>query len=54
MFSNLTLIAALVFALWLATVVVYFYVSRQQGDLQAEIDALREQLGSAETDGDNG
>ena len=54
MFSNLTLIAVLVFALWIVTIGVYLYVSRQQGDIQSDIDALRKELGAAEKERDDG
>ena len=54
MFSNLTLIAVLVFVLWIVTVSAYFYATRQQSDLQTDIDALRDALAADEKDDEYG
>ena len=42
--SNLTVLAIIIIAVWLATMAYYYYASRQQREIQEELDALRAQL----------
>ena len=44
MLDNLSLLAAVIIILWLATLAYYFYTSRQQKDIQNDIDWLRKKL----------
>jgi hypothetical protein len=44
MLENLTLLAIIIILLWLASLTYYFYVSRQQKEIQKDVDWLREQL----------
>jgi hypothetical protein len=44
MLDNLYLLAAIIIILWLATLAYYFYTSRQQKDIQQEIEWLRDHL----------
>ena len=47
---NLVVIAILVVVLWLGVLGLYFYSSRQQRDLQTEIEALQQVLDKLESD----
>lgn len=49
---NLTLIAAIVTILWLASLGFYIYSSRRQRSLQEEIEALRQKLDESGLDED--
>jgi preprotein translocase subunit YajC len=42
--NNLTLLGLLIIFLWLVAYGYYFYVSRKQRDISAEIDELRDEL----------
>jgi len=44
MFENLMVIVAIVVILWLVGFAVYLYASRQQQDLTAQIEDLRQLL----------
>jgi len=44
MFDNLLLIAILVIVFWLSILIFYLYTSRQQQNLQADIETLRQML----------
>lgn len=50
MLESLPLIAILFFLFWLLIFFLYFRVSRQQRDLQQEIDALRNRLQESRED----
>jgi hypothetical protein len=42
--DNLALLGLLIILLWLVAYAYYFYVSRKQRDISAEIDELRDKL----------
>jgi hypothetical protein len=42
--NNLTLVGLLIIFLWLVAYGYYFYVSRKQQDISAEINELRDEL----------
>jgi hypothetical protein len=44
MLDNLNLLAIVIILLWLGSLAYYFYVSRQQKEIQKDVDWLREQL----------
>ncbi|HEX6385764.1 MAG TPA: hypothetical protein VF177_13925 [Anaerolineae bacterium] len=50
MLDNLPLIAIVLIILWLAAFAFYMYTSRQQRDIENELDALKKMLGPEETD----
>ena len=52
MLENLLLIAVVIMILWVGVLAYYLYTSRQQTDLQKEIEDLRDMLD--ETDDHNG
>lgn len=41
MFDNLVLLAVIVLALWLGSLGLYLYASRQQQDIEKELKSLR-------------
>lgn len=51
MLDNLLPVAIVIIILWLGLLAYNFYVSRQQNELGAEIDTLREQLDAIEGEG---
>lgn len=48
MLDNLSLLAAMIIILWLATLAYYFYTSRQHKDIQHDIEWLRQHLNEDE------
>lgn len=44
MLENLTLLAIIIIIFWLGALTFYFYTSRQQHDIQNDLDALRAKL----------
>lgn len=42
--DNLTILATVIIVFWLGALAFYFYTSRQQKDIRAELDALRARL----------
>jgi preprotein translocase subunit YajC len=44
MFDNLVLIAVVIMILWIGVLAYYLVTSRQQKDLQEDIESLREML----------
>jgi preprotein translocase subunit YajC len=42
--DNLTLLAAIIILFWLGAIAYFFYTSRQQREIQEELDALRQML----------
>jgi CcmD family protein len=44
MFDNLTLLAVIIIAVWVATLAYFFYMSRQQTEIRDELKELREML----------
>lgn len=46
--GNLTILAVLIIVIWLAALVYYYRTSRQQREIQEELDALRAQLEETE------
>ena len=53
MFENLMVIVAIVIILWLIGFAVYLYASRQQQDLTAQVEALRQLLDAEGEDAEN-
>ena len=41
MLDNLTLLAIVIIVVWAATLVFYFYTSRQQKDIREELEEVR-------------
>ena len=52
MIDNLTVLAVIVIVLWIATLLYYYRVSRQQREIQEELDALRVRLEETEGRGE--
>lgn len=52
MFDNLTLIAAVVIVFWLGVFAYYMITSRQQQNLQQDIEELQQMLGEETPDED--
>jgi len=50
MLDNLAMIAIVLIVLWLAAFAFYIYTSRQQQDIEEDLEALKKMLGPAETD----
>lgn len=48
MLENLVVVAVVIILLWLGAMAYYLFVSRQQNDLEDEIEKLRTQLDNAE------
>lgn len=48
MFENLVVVAIIIILLWVGAFVYYFYVSRQQNELEDEIEKLKTQLDKVE------
>lgn len=44
MFDNLAVVAGLIILFWLGILVAYVFISRQQTDLQKEIEDLEKQV----------
>ncbi|MFO7681556.1 MAG: hypothetical protein R6X34_16045 [Chloroflexota bacterium] len=44
MFSNLWLVTIIIFVLWVAVMGYYLYSSRQQENLQSQVEALQKML----------
>ncbi len=44
MFSNLWLVTIIIFGLWIAAMGYYLYASRQQEDLESQVESLRKML----------
>lgn len=42
--DNLTMLAIVIIVFWLGALAFYFYTSRQQRDIRADLDALRARL----------
>lgn len=52
MLDNLTLLAVIISVFWLGALGYYFYTSRQQDEIRADLDALRAKLDELEGRGD--
>ena len=50
MLDNLSVIAVVLIVLWLAAFAFYIYTSRQQQEIEEELEALKKMLGPADTD----
>lgn len=44
MLDNLTLLAVVIIVFWLGALAYFFYTSRQQKEIQEELDILRDML----------
>lgn len=44
MLDNLTLLAVVIIVFWLGALAYFFYTSRQQKEIQEELDVLRDML----------
>jgi preprotein translocase subunit YajC len=49
MFENLILIAVVIMIMWVGVLAYYLITSRQQADLQKDIESLREMLDEGDT-----
>ena len=49
MFENLILIAVVIMIMWVGVLAYYLVTSRQQADLQKDIESLREMLDEGDT-----
>ena len=46
--NNIALLGIFILVLWLVAIGYYFYTSRQQNEIEHELDELRDMLGSEE------
>lgn len=49
MFENLLLIVVVIMIMWIGILAYYLVTSRQQADLQQDIESLREMLDESDT-----
>jgi len=50
MLDNLSVIAIVLIVLWLAAFAFYIYTSRQQQDIEEDLEALKKMLGPVDSD----